>query len=122
MIETIVLIAICAAVVIWKKRPVEGIHTISTDELQTMLRDDDKIFIDVRSARDFNKMHVAPFINDPKGLGMEALPRDKEIVVMCRSGMRSLETCKKLKKLGVKKVTNVRGGMSAYVERGLHEK
>ncbi|WP_274310081.1 rhodanese-like domain-containing protein [Solibacillus daqui] len=122
MIESIILLAICAAVVIWKKRPVEGVNTISTDELQTMLRDDDKIFIDVRSARDFNKMHVAPFINDPNGLGIEALPMDKEIVVMCRSGMRSLETCKKLKKLGVKKVTNVRGGISAYNERGLDDK
>ena len=122
MIETIVIIAICVGIVLWKKRPVEGIRSISTDELQTMLRDKDKVFIDVRSARDFNKMHVAPFINDPNGHGIAALPKDKEIVVMCRSGMRSLETCKQLKKLGVNNVTNVRGGISSYVERGLHEK
>lgn len=122
MIETIVVIAICACVVWWKKRPVDGIHIISTDELQTKLKDSDKVFIDVRSARDFNKMHVAPFINDPGGHGIAALPKDKEIVVMCRSGIRSLETCKQLKKLGYTRITNVRGGISAYVEHGLHEK
>ena len=114
MIELIVVLAICAVVVVWKMRPAEGIKTITTDELQTMLRDSDKIFIDVRSARDFNKMHVAPFINDPSGKGIAALPKDKEIVVMCRSGLRSLETCKELKKLGYPRITNVKGGITSY--------
>lgn len=118
MIQLIVVIAICAVVVIWKKRPVEGIKTITTDELQTILRDNDKIFIDVRSARDFNKMHVSPFINDPSGKSIAALPKDKEIVVMCRSGIRSLDTCKELKKLGYPRITNVKGGISSYQQRG----
>ena len=117
MIELIIVLAICIAVLLWKKRPVEGIKTITTDELQTMLRDQDKIFIDVRNARDFNKMHVAPFINDPNGKGIAALPKDKEIVVMCRSGIRSLDICKELKKLGYPRITNVKGGISSYHQR-----
>ena len=118
MINLLVILAICAVIVLWKKRPVEGIKTITTDELQTMLRDPDKIFIDVRSERDFNKMHVSPFINDPNGKGIAALPKDKEIVVMCRSGIRSLDTCKELKKLGFPRITNVKGGISTYQQRG----
>ena len=118
VIELIIILGICAAIVFWKMRPVEGIKTISTDELQTMLRDQDKLFIYVRSMSDFNKMHVAPFINDPHGKGIAALPKDKEIVVMCRSGLRSLETCKELKKLGYPRITNVKGGITSYQQRG----
>ena len=40
-------------------------------------------------------------------------PTNKEIVVICQSGMRSKAACKQMKKLGLN-VTNVRGGMSAY--------
>lgn len=118
MLELIMILAICAGIVVWKMRPVAGVKTITTDELQTMLRDQDKIFIDVRSAGDFNKMHVAPFLNDPHGRGIAALPKDKEIVVMCRSGLRSLETCKQLKKLGYDRVTNVKGGITSYQQSG----
>ncbi|MEG0385751.1 MAG: rhodanese-like domain-containing protein [Solibacillus sp.] len=118
MVELIIVLTICAGIVVWKMRPVAGVQTITTDDLQTMLRDPDKIFIDVRSAGDFNKMHVAPFLNDPNGKGIAALPKDKEIVVMCRSGLRSLETCKKLKKLGYDRVTNVKGGITSYQQRG----
>ena len=41
-------------------------------------------------------------------------PKDKEIILICQSGMRSLQAAKQLKKLGYEHVTNVRGGMSAY--------
>ena len=116
MLQVFIILSICSCIVWWKMRPVEGIQSITTDEMQTMLRDQDKIFVDVRSTRDFNKMHVAPFINDPNGKGIAALPKDKEIVVMCRSGLRSLEICKVLKKMGYPRVTNVKGGITSYKE------
>lgn len=89
------------------------LHAITTDELQTMLRDKNKIFIDIRSPRDFNKMHVSPFINAPKGTDLSVLPKDKEIVVMCKSG----DTCKELKNLGYERVTTVKGGITSYQEK-----
>ena len=79
-----------------------------------MLNDKDKIFIDVRTPAEYKSRNIKQFKNVPLGSDLSKLPKDKEIVVICQSGMRSSNACKQLKKLGFEKVTNVRGGMSAY--------
>ncbi len=40
--------------------------------------------------------------------------KDKEIVVMCRSGNRSAEACKFLEKQGFSNVKNLKGGINAW--------
>lgn len=117
LIELGIVLVICLIGVWWKLRPIPGIKSITTEELQSMLRDKDKVFIDVRSPRDFKKMYVSPFINVPKGTDLSVLPKDKEIVVMCKSGIRSIDMCKQLKKLGYDKVTTVKGGITSYQEK-----
>ena len=117
LVELLIILAICLIGVWWKLRPTPGIHSITTDELQTMLRDNDKVFIDVRSPREFSKMYISPFINTPKGTDLSVLPKNKEIIVMCKSGIRSIDTCKELKKLGYEKVTTVKGGIMSYREK-----
>ena len=117
LLELAIVLVICLIGVWWKLRPIPGIKSITTDELQTMLRDKDKVFIDIRSPRDFKKMYVSPFINAPKGTDLSVLPKHKEIVVMCKSGIRSIDTCKELKKLGFEKVTTVKGGITSYREK-----
>lgn len=82
--------------------------------MKGILNDRDKVFIDVRTHGEFSSRHVKPFVNIPLGSDFSKLPKDKEIVVICQSGMRSKQACTQLKKLGFDKVTNVRGGMSAY--------
>ncbi|MED1563912.1 rhodanese-like domain-containing protein, partial [Alkalihalobacillus alcalophilus] len=42
------------------------------------------------------------------------LLKEKEVVVICQSGMRSNKASKVLRKMGFKKITNVKGGMSAW--------
>jgi rhodanese-related sulfurtransferase len=42
------------------------------------------------------------------------LSKDNEVVVICQSGMRSQKATKVLKKLGFTKITNVKGGVSAW--------
>ena len=117
LLELSIVLVICLIGVWWKRRPVAGINYITTDELQTMLRDKDKVFIDIRSPRDYNKMFVSPFINVPKGTDLSVLPKNKEIVVMCKSGLRSIDTCKELKQLGFDRVTSVKGGFTSYQEK-----
>ena len=117
LLELSIVLVICLIGVWWKRRPVAGINYITTDELQTMLRDKDKVFIDIRSPRDYNKMFVSPFINVPKGTDLSVLPKNKEIVVMCKSGLRSIDTCKELKQLGFDRVTSVKGGFTSYQQK-----
>lgn len=112
--ETLIFIAVVAAFFIWRMKPGKGVKTISTAELKTILNDRDKVFIDVRTPGEYTANHIQQFKNMPLGTDFSKLPKDKEIVVICQSGMRSSNACKQLKKSGYKNVTNVRGGMSAY--------
>lgn len=42
------------------------------------------------------------------------LPKDKEIIIHCKAGMRSARACEYLMSIGFENVTNVEGGMDAY--------
>ena len=112
--ETAIIIAVIVAFFAWRMKPTKGINNISTDQLKTMINDKDKVFIDVRTPGEYKARGVKQFKNIPLGSDFSKLPKDKEIVVICQSGMRSKQACNNLKKLGYTKVTNVRGGMSAY--------
>lgn len=112
--ETIIVIAIIVLFFAWRMRPVKGISNISTEQLKAIMNDNNKVFVDVRTPAEFKARHIKPFINIPLGSDFSKLPKDKEIVVICQSGMRSKQACNQLKRLGFSKITNVRGGMSAY--------
>lgn len=47
------------------------------------------------------------------------LGRDRPIYVICRTGRRSAEACKKLESLGFLNVINVTGGIEAWKKAGL---
>lgn len=98
--------------------PIKGINNISTSQLKSMLNEKHKQFIDVRTPGEFKGNHIRGFKNIPlQQLAQKAekeLSRDKEVIVICQSGMRSQKASRVLKNLGFTKVTNVKGGMSAW--------
>ena len=109
-----ILIAIVVAFFVWRIMPTKGVNSISTAELKTIINDNDKVFVDVRTPGEYKERNIRQFKNIPLGSDFSKLPKDKEILVICQSGMRSNQACKQLKKLGYTKVTNIRRGMSAY--------
>ncbi|WP_053362227.1 rhodanese-like domain-containing protein [Bacillus sp. FJAT-27251] len=97
--------------------PVKGIRNISASELKNELNDKQKQFIDVRTTVEFNRNHIRGFKNVPLhqlSQKSKELAKDKEVVVICQSGMRSMKASKELKKLGFTQITNVKGGVSAW--------
>lgn len=112
--EIAIIIGALILFIVWKKMPAKGIDSINTEQLKSILKDKDKVFIDVRSPGEYKGRHIGQFKNIPLGSDLSKLPNNKEIVVICQSGMRSSQACKQLKKLGYAKITNVRGGMSAW--------
>ena len=112
--EAWIIIIVAILFIVWRMKPAKGIKTISTDTLKGIVNDKDKVFIDVRTPREYKGRNIRQFKNIPLGSDLSKLPKDKEIVVICQSGMRSAQACKQLKKLGYENVTNVRGGMSAW--------
>ena len=112
--EIWIILAVLVAFLVWRMKPTKGVQSISTAQLKNVLNDKDKVFVDVRTPGEYRGRNIPQFKNIPLGSSFDKLPRDKEIVVICQSGMRSSQACKKLKKQGFERVTNVRGGMSAY--------
>jgi len=97
--------------------PIKGVKQISTTELKNELNDKNKQYIDVRTPGEFKSNNIRGFKNLPlQQLAQKSneLSKEKEVVVICQSGMRSGQASKLLKKKGFKQVTNVKGGMSAW--------
>lgn len=111
-----IIIAIVILFLVQRFLPAKGVRQISTAQLKSELKDKHKQYIDVRTPGEFIANHIREFKNIPlHELGGRAseLAKDKEIIVICQSGMRSNRACKLLKKQGYQ-VANVKGGMSAW--------
>jgi rhodanese-related sulfurtransferase len=82
---------------------------------------DDVVLIDIRSdaevaqgilpEADHLAMHLIP-------LRMHDLPKDKDVVLYCRSGARSYHACNFLGQQGIDNVVNLRGGIIAWARQG----
>ncbi|GIN94150.1 sulfurtransferase [Siminovitchia terrae] len=104
--------------IIWRMLPPRGIRQIKVDELKTMLQDKNKQFVDVRTPAEYQRNHIPGFQNIPlhmlESQANQRILKEKEIILICQSGMRSLQACRILKKKGYMKLANVRGGMNAW--------
>lgn len=113
------IVAILLTFIVVKRMiPIKGLRTITTAELKNDLKDKTKQFIDVRTPNEYRGNKIKAFKNIPlnelKEKADKELIKDREVIVICQSGMRSQQACKQLKKLGYPNVTNVRGGMNAW--------
>lgn len=97
--------------------PAKGVRQISTAVLKVELKEN-KQFVDVRTPGEFKANHIKGFKNIPvhelSQRAAKELSKEKEVIVICQSGMRSQQASKVLKKMEFAKVTNVKGGMSAW--------
>ncbi|WP_188455329.1 rhodanese-like domain-containing protein [Virgibacillus oceani] len=117
MIQWIILIGI-VAFVIRKFMPVKGVSQATVLEAKKKFNDKNVQFIDVRTPQEYQANHRKPFKNIPLSQLTQQtnkLNKNKEVVVICQSGMRSMKAAKILKKHGFESVTNVKGGMSSWV-------
>ncbi|HLR81269.1 MAG TPA: rhodanese-like domain-containing protein [Bacillota bacterium] len=97
--------------------PMKGVKQITTDQLQADLKHNNKQFIDVRTPGEYQHAHVPGFKNIPLHQlkqQLNHLYQDQEVIIICRSGSRSMRAARILKKNGYKHVTNVKGGMNTW--------
>ncbi len=98
------------------------VREIDAAELQARVDAGDHIaLIDIRSdaelvqgilpSAEHMAMHLIP-------LRMHDLPKDKDVVLYCRSGARSYHACSFLNQQGIHNVLNLRGGIIAWVREG----
>ncbi len=98
------------------------VKEIEATELQSRLNaGEDVVLLDIRSdaevaqgilpGADHMAMHMIP-------LRLQDLPKDKDIVLYCRSGARSYHACNFLNQQGVTNVLNLRGGIISWARQG----
>lgn len=82
------------------------------------------MLIDVREAWEFKQGHARGARNIPLsqlGQRIREVPVDRDLLLICRSGHRSLQAAKFLQAQGWERVTNVSGGMVNWQMRRLPE-
>ncbi|MFP7230867.1 rhodanese-like domain-containing protein [Bacillus subtilis] len=118
VIINILLILFLLWIVFRRFLPMQGVKQITTAELKSELKNKGKQFIDVRTPHEFHTRHIKGFRNIPLSNLLRQtnqLSKDREIFVICQSGMRSLKASKVLKKQGFKNITNIKGGMNTWI-------
>lgn len=97
--------------------PVKGVRQITSSELKQELKRSDVQLVDVRTPAEYRGGHIKNFINIPHTEMRERskeLSKEKEVILICQSGMRSNKAAKSLKTMGFTKITNVKGGLLGW--------
>lgn len=94
---------------------------LTVDDLKRRLDAGEALFIlDVRNPEEYQicRLHGSTLLPLPElGRRFQELDRNREIVVHCKSGMRSLKAQQFLRQQGFNRVRNLKGGILAWAER-----
>lgn len=93
------------------------------------INDENVVIVDVREPYEYNAMHIKGSINAPRGIletaceynYEETIPklvnaRNKEIIVVCRSGYRSIFAAHVMQEMGYQNVTSLKTGLRGWNE------
>ncbi|MGF7032264.1 rhodanese-related sulfurtransferase [Paenibacillus mucilaginosus] len=114
-------IAMPALVSLWayaRFAPVKGLRTLSPPEFGDALQQEkDTFLLDVREPHEFRGGSIPgagniPLSQLPKR--MVEIPREREVLLYCRSGIRSKQAAKLLSRRGFSKLAHLRGGLAAW--------
>jgi rhodanese-related sulfurtransferase len=103
--------------------PPAKVATMTQEQLvQHQTQHADHLFVlDVRTPQEFAAGHVPGAVNVPHdqlAARLGQVPKDKDVVLYCRSGRRSALAADVLAANGYTRVSHLEGDMQAWVERG----
>lgn len=95
------------------------VHTIAPEDLAPRLRAHDPTFVllDVRELDERETARIEPSLHIPMNevpARVTEIPRDREVVVYCHSGARSMMVAGYLEGQGFAHVANLTGGIDAW--------
>lgn len=100
-----------------------GVPAVDVQQAAEMQGDDGgALIIDVREPNEYNQVRARGAVLLPMGRlnnRVKDLPRDRELLLMCRTGGRSQNATQFLQAQGFENVSNVTGGIMAWYKAGL---
>ena len=97
--------------------PMNELDITPSELADRLARGEDLVLVDVREMHEWNTGHHPNATHIPLGQlaqRLGELPKDKELVMICRSGARSAHAQAHLKQSGFAKVKNLVGGMARW--------
>ena len=98
-------------------------------DLADKMENDELLLVDVREPYEYEKMHIEGSINVPRGIlesaceydYEETIPqlvkaREKDVIVICRSGFRSVFAANMMQQLGYQSVWSLKTGLRGWNE------
>lgn len=103
--------------------PVDApVREVSPSEAQRLISEEGALLIDVREPDEWQSARIPGARLVPRGEildRLEEIPRDRPLVIQCRSGARSRDAAAALQQQGFRPVVNLRGGILAWANAGL---
>jgi sulfur-carrier protein adenylyltransferase/sulfurtransferase len=103
------------------KRESAGMEEMTVEELKARLdRGDDVVVLDVREPHEVQICRIEGATLIPLGelpRRVEELDRDRDLVVQCRSGVRSATAVGFLRRQGFERAVNLKGGILEWIDR-----
>lgn len=93
---------------------------IDDNRLKDLMKDkDNTILIDVRSEEEYEEKNIEDSINIPLNNLLYSIDdieeyKDKDVIIYCRSGHRSITACNLLSMEGFNKIYNLEKGIIGY--------
>lgn len=98
------------------------INEIDSESLHERLtQDDGPLVVDIRTPGEVAQGKIPGSLEMPMHLiplRLPELPKDRDLVLYCRSGARSYQACAYLMQRGLGRVLNLRGGILAWARHG----
>lgn len=101
------------------------VKEIDVVTLANLMKSDDVVLIDVREPEEYSAGHIDRAISIPLSVfhqkfKREDYPADKNIVLQCQGGVRSMKACNMLRELAEQEhAINLTGGLNAWKNEGL---
>jgi rhodanese-related sulfurtransferase len=98
-----------------------AVPSISVQEAPGWLDAHHAAVLDVREPAEYAAGHVPGAVSVPQAdlaLRLDELPSQRDVLVVCHSGARSLRSARFLKAVGYDRVTNLEGGTQAWMQAG----
>lgn len=91
---------------------------VDAQALPAWLASRDAMIVDVREPSEYAAARIPGAVSIPQAdlaTRLDEIPRDRELLVVCASGMRSLRSAQFLHALGYERVTNLDGGTNGWL-------